>query len=759
MKKILLLPAIVFTIFFHYSSNAQTLETDSLALLSIYQSTDGDNWTNNTNWLSAEPVSTWHGITVSGDRVTKIELSNNNLQGSFPLDINDLTVLVELKIDQNTITFIPPLLNLFSLNKLIVNDNQLSSLPQLGSSVIFDLICHNNQLEFDDLEPLVGLVVGNFQYAPQADFGEEEFKYVRENENVELSVEVGGTANLYVWKKDGITVNPNPSTVPILTISNAVAADEGAYVAEVTNPNLPNLTLKSRPCHLRLYKRDSLGGEYVPNQLIIEFTEDATQFERDTMLAYYQGERLEVCMCGILELWQLPDTSITPQGEMIIGIEGVKENALSKSNVEETDRNYIMFLQGKGNPIDAYSSNYTTKEDRIANTGVLDDLIPVAVIDVGVDTTISTLYPYLWTNEEEVVDGVDNDDNCLIDDEKGFDFVNRNNKPMDAVNGHGTHVTGIIANGLPDASISMMNIKTHDDDGLGLLFEATCAIYYAFQKGAKVINLSWGYRGEPAPVLENAIARAGEDCRALVVTSAGNEGLDNDAQPHYPSSFELDNMLSVAALNFDEDDLLTESNFGLNSVDIAAPGDSIFSNLPNPMGFGYKSGTSMAAAEVSRAAALLFRENQNATYLNVIDAILSTAEVVPALDNIASGGRLDLDAALNYVQTVEVDTSCLMTVGVAHDLQSNVLSINAFPNPFSQSVNFEMELKKAENIDLIIFDLMGRKVFRRQFESAFYSSQIYWDGKNLQGIEVANGVYFAVLRLEDELVKVRLLKM
>ena len=757
MKSTSLLLSLFFTINCQLSFlKAQVFEPDSLALLCIYFDTNGDNWNDNTNWLTPAPVSTWHGITVNGNRVTKIELSNNNLTGAMPQDLNNLTALNELKIDQNAITSIPNLIDLFSLNKLVVNDNELSDLPQIGSSVLLDLLCQNNRLQFDDLQPFVGLVVGNFQYAPQAEVGEESFKYVRENESIELSVEVGGSPNIYIWSKDGSVVG-SPMTVPFFTISNATAADEGDYVVAVTNQNLPDLTLFSHPCHIRLFKRDSLGGEYVPNQLIIEFTEDATQFERDTLLAYYEGVRLEVCMCGVLELWQLPDTSVTPQGEMIIGIEGIKEDALSKSNVEESDRNYIMFLLGEDNPMESFKLDLAAKTESIAGNGVMDDMISVAIIDVGIDTTISPLYPYLWTNEEEALNGEDDDGNCLIDDRRGYDFVNRNNTPMDAVNGHGTHVTGIIGNGLP-VDISIMNIKTHDDDGLGLLFEATCAIYYAFQKGAKVINLSWGYRGEPAPVLENAIARAGEDCRALVVTSAGNEGLDNDAEPHFPSSFELDNMLSVAALNIDENGLIAESNFGILSVDIAAPGDSIFSNLPNPQGFGYKTGTSMAAAAVSRAAALLFKENPDATYLNVIDAILSTADPVAGLNNIATGGKLDVDAALNYITTVETDSACFMTVGLSSEIPSNFANVKAFPNPFMEGVTIEFELQQAENVELLIYDVMGRLVHQQNVEFVFYNNQLHWNGKNQQGSELANGLYFAKLKTNNEKVNIRLLK-
>ena len=87
---------------------AQDRERDSLALVELYDNTDGDNWTDNTNWKSA-PIDTWYGVTVTGGRVTSLVLLNNNLVGSIPPQIENLTSLQYLLLYNNELTgSIPP---------------------------------------------------------------------------------------------------------------------------------------------------------------------------------------------------------------------------------------------------------------------------------------------------------------------------------------------------------------------------------------------------------------------------------------------------------------------------------------------------------------------------------------------------------------------------------------------------------------------------------------------------------------------------
>ena len=166
----------------------------------------------------------------------------------------------------------------------------------------------------------------------------------------------------------------------------------------------------------------------------------------------------------------------------------------------------------------------------------------------------------------------------------------------------------------------------------------------------------------------------------------------------------------------------------------------------------------MAAAAVSRAAALLFNENPDATYLNVIDAILSTAEPVASITNIATGGRLDVDAALNYIQTVDPDTSCFMIVGLQDPIPSVISDLKAYPVPFGEGVTIAFSMERVEAIELMVFDVMGRVVYEYKEAFAQNQQQFYWNGKNRDGNDVPDGIYFAQLKIGNELQSIRLMK-
>ena len=129
---------------------AQNREGDSLALVELYDSTNGDNWTNNTNWKSST-IDTWYGVTVNGDRVTGLDMTNNNLAGSIPSSIGDLTNLINLNFLINDLTGTIPLSieNLTSLETLDLAGNDLTgSIPsEIGSlTSLTYLDIENNQL-------------------------------------------------------------------------------------------------------------------------------------------------------------------------------------------------------------------------------------------------------------------------------------------------------------------------------------------------------------------------------------------------------------------------------------------------------------------------------------------------------------------------------------------------------------------------------------------------------------------------------------
>ncbi|HJV30448.1 MAG TPA: S8 family peptidase, partial [Gaiellaceae bacterium] len=247
-------------------------------------------------------------------------------------------------------------------------------------------------------------------------------------------------------------------------------------------------------------------------------------------------------------------------------------------------------------------------------------------------------------------DHLDNDANGYVDDWRGWDFVDGDNDPADG-HGHGTHVAGTIGavgnNGVGIVGVNwnvrLMGLRFLGSDGSGTTADAVSAILYASANGADVLNNSWA-GGDFSQSLLEAIEFA--DARdALFVAAAGNDGMDNDAVPTYPASYEVPNVLAVAASD-NGDRHAFFSNFGKRSVDVSAPGVDILSSWPGGS-YQYASGTSMAAPHVAGAAALVEAANPTASDVGVKTLLLRTADPVAALEPAtASGGRLNAGSAV-----------------------------------------------------------------------------------------------------------------
>lgn len=225
-------------------------------------------------------------------------------------------------------------------------------------------------------------------------------------------------------------------------------------------------------------------------------------------------------------------------------------------------------------------------------------LVPiVAILDSGVDVYHKDLANYIWTNPYEIAnDGIDNDLNGFIDDIHGWNFIDNNNDVSDRY-GHGTHIAGIVKN----SNIKIMPIKMINDNGVGSIGAALKGINYVVQMGRVhniiITNNSWKTGYDYSGVMENSI-RSLYEKDIMFVVSAGNNSNNNDLKPSYPSSYKVPNIISVASLN-NEGVLTKSSNYGADSVDVGAPGSLIYSTIPNNK-YGYMSGTSMAAAFVSK---------------------------------------------------------------------------------------------------------------------------------------------------------------
>lgn len=310
-----------------------------------------------------------------------------------------------------------------------------------------------------------------------------------------------------------------------------------------------------------------------------------------------------------------------------------------------------------------------------------DSEVIVAIIDTGVCYEHPDLVEHMWINPGEIPDnGIDDDGNGYIDDVYGWDFYNNDNTvfhsetytdPSGTVgeDDHGTHIAGIIAatadNGVgvtgvaSNVNVKIMSLKINGGKNAeGTAENAIKAIKYAEEMGAKVVNLSWGSYS-PDEDLRIAI----EESKMLFVCAAGNNGVDTDVKPMYPASFDCDNIISVTYINpmgklvsstSGYFATLKGSNYGLKSVDIAAPGTDILSTVPN--GYAYKSGSSMAAPFVTGMAAIAFAYNPDFYATQVKDAILSTAKYYADMDQkMTSPGIPDLKGMIEKLPDLRKD--------------------------------------------------------------------------------------------------------
>ncbi|MCL5037644.1 MAG: S8 family serine peptidase [Chloroflexi bacterium] len=279
--------------------------------------------------------------------------------------------------------------------------------------------------------------------------------------------------------------------------------------------------------------------------------------------------------------------------------------------------------------------------------------VAVAIIDTGVDYNHEDLAANMWHNPGEIPgNGIDDDGNGYIDDVYGINAITGTGNPMDD-NGHGTHVAGTIAavgnNGRGVIGVApgvrIMALKFLSSGGSGANSDAITCIDYAISKGVRIASNSWGGGGFSSS-LSDAITRA-RDNNMLFVCAAGNDGANNDTYPHYPSSYDQDNIISVAASN-NIDSLADFSNYGAESVDLAAPGVSIYSSIPNN-GYDYKSGTSMATPHIAGIAALCL-SNLNQSYSQLKSRILFSVEPGPEFaGKMSSSGRANVYNSLTYV--------------------------------------------------------------------------------------------------------------
>lgn len=259
----------------------------------------------------------------------------------------------------------------------------------------------------------------------------------------------------------------------------------------------------------------------------------------------------------------------------------------------------------------------------------------VAVLDTGIDYSHSDLASNMWTGPSG---------------EHGFNVITQTPDPMDD-NGHGTHCAGIIgAVGNNKVGVSgiawqtkLMGVKAIGANGKAYTSDIIKGIEYASSAGADIISCSFG-GSDSSQGLYDAIAGSS----ALFICAAGNQGKNNDQNPHYPSSFQLPNIIGVAATT-SSDALVSTSNYG-TTVHLAAPGEDLYSTaLSTPGGSQYKfmTGTSQATAFVAGMASLVMNTDSSLTSPEIRTLMIAHSDAVPALQGkVAAQGRVNLAATL-----------------------------------------------------------------------------------------------------------------
>ncbi|WP_204104620.1 MULTISPECIES: S8 family serine peptidase [Spirulina sp. CCY15215] len=451
------------------------------------------------------------------------------------------------------------------------------------------------------------------------------------------------------------------------------------------------------------------GVEYKPGELLVKFAADLEDTDIQALIGGYDAIDIERLIPDTassdspLHQWRLltfeTETNVLEiRDEMLTlsKVEASELNAIRRLTWQpnDTDFEYLWALNNTGQNGGTLDADIDAPEAWDIQRGSKD--IVVAVIDTGIDYNHQDLAPNMWKNSGEIAgNGIDDDGNGYVDDIYGYDFGNNDADPMDEMlpfvfdNGHGTHVAGIIGavgdNNLgvvgvsPNVSLMALGVRDNASSfGQSVLSLDAIAqsIHYATDNEANIINASLG--GNIYSQLEyDAISYANNN-GVLLVAAAGNDTEDNDSISFYPANYNLPNIISVAATD-NKDNLAYLSNFGANTVDLAAPGTQILSTLPGNS-YGGRDGTSMATPYVAGAAALLLAENPTLS-VSALKGLLTTG--IDPLNSLQgktiSEGRLNVHKAL---ETIDLNLEWSEQIGTSSSDGAWAIAVDGQGNIF-----------------------------------------------------------------------------
>lgn len=581
-------------------SNAQNSTTDSLALIALYNATDGINWSN--QWNFNQPIDTWHGVTLDANgRVKDLHLGGNGLKGSLPSEIGDLTAMTRLVLDANELEgIIPPEIgNLNSLTMLTLSNNKFNSNipPEIGNlSNLRFLFLQNSQfngnipVELSNINNLLYVWLENNQLTGGIpdEFSSMNLIHLHLNDN-QLS---GNIPNLSHVVEFFITNNKfshedvyanysSNSTGHAFYYSPQYHGEVQSYIVEpdttltlgLSTPlpgnNNQNVSYQWKKNDIELVG-STAANLTIPNFQISDVGKYTLHMTDATRIADLEviSEPIYVIVSGYDLLGEPVEYK-----ELIIEFDDWED----KTNYENTQLlpnaavlvdscscNRLLYLWEFPNDDIAFQilldidSKKQTQSSGFEVDGGFNNILGVGPVPGTQGWTWTSDYPhnYLdsvtvflldsgadtqnWNAAPYLVNAAPLDDCYDISTHSGYDYADTltsiNSSFTDAI-GHGTFGMRAIAEGT-DAYMDMnvVPLKVFDKNGQGTLFNFVCALYHAIDHDADIINVSAGYSGQPSSILEDAIALAHSKGQ-FIVTATGNEGVNIDSFPQYPASY------------------------------------------------------------------------------------------------------------------------------------------------------------------------------------------------------------------------------
>lgn len=594
--------------------------------------------------------------------------------------LDSLTQLDSLECAANQLTELPDLSSLANLKKLDCSRNYLIDLPDFSNLTnLRKLDCSNNLLNFEDIVPLLGFwnsntiedidpddpdgenvivitTAGGLIYAPQLPIRAFNY-YITSNREITLNGYLEPnplSTNVYQWTKAGAVVGDSSG----LLFNNVATTDAGLYELEVRNPDAPDLVIKA------------------PIDLVVYGPSDRIPFDTTTLIVtksfLFDGSERE-CEC----VQEGPTFKLLEGINDMIELNNNRQGSGSSVGKDTTEFNYYLELSPTVPSISCgiFPSSLSPNDPAIAINQA-----KVGIVGTGIAPHDSLIHYFVRGEDSSPIDHF-----CIDNGQVSYDYVN-NTAVIRAGGAHETHIAGTIAKQLPsDIDLGIVDIKIFEKDAK--LYDLICAIHFAIEANVDVLNLSLGYYAEELSLpLYEALEKA-ERQGVTVVVSSGNNGSNNSIKKRWPGNFTLShkygedgtelnalsNLIVVAALNAKQDSIADFSNYGVNTVHIAAPGTGTMSTVVSENGkseYTAFSGTSMAAAEISRVIAILKAYSPNLAPEKIVEALMNSGDSVKVGNQpIISSRKVNLIAAMKELNLTNADK-------VAEELEGLMLDIS-----------------------------------------------------------------------------------